>query len=100
MELSGNNHVPAALTLVNSLHSPLNRRLYGSWRINCLIPVEIEQEFLDCPARSLGIALVNRRVDPWINKSTDFIDNMIIITIKLANSPKRKQDYVDENNFY
>jgi len=32
MELRGRDHVPTALTLVNSLHSSLNRRLCRPWR--------------------------------------------------------------------
>lgn len=72
----------------------------GPGEENYLIPVGIEIGFLDCPARSSDIVSANRGVDPWINKSTDFIDNMIIITIQLAKPQKHKQNYADKNNFY
>jgi len=65
-----------------------------------LIPVGIEAEFLVCLARSLDIVPVNRGVDSWFNKSSDFIDNMLIIIIQFAKPPKNKQNYVNKNNFY
>lgn len=72
----------------------------GPGEENFLIPVGIYPEFLVCPARSQVIVPVNRGVDPWLNKSTDFVDNLMIITIQLANPPKNKQNYADKNNFY
>jgi hypothetical protein len=40
-----------------------------------LIPVGIEPKFRFCLARSLDIVAVNRDVDLWFNKISDFVDN-------------------------
>ena len=65
-----------------------------------LIPVGIEPEFLVCLARSLDIVPISRGMDSWFNKSSDFIDNMIIITIQLAKLRKDEQNYEDKNHCY